>query len=153
MKNLNIKLVLVATVFSVAGAASANTIEKQSNLILAGKNHEQHESDDGETRSDTGITTSVKGQFVQEKLFGDADISAMSISVETTDGVVHLSGTADNQEQIDNAVKIAEGVEGVKKVVNEVKIEAKGDKDKKATENGNGAKSNNNSSNGGGSGY
>lgn len=131
MKNLNIKLVLVATVFSFSSvAAMASTAESQSPLLLAGKNHEQHEKENGDNaRSDTAITADVKAKFVKEKLFGDVDISAMSISVETDKGVVHLTGTADNKTQIKNAEKLAKSVEGVKKVVNEVKVKKDDDKD------------------------
>ncbi len=71
---------------------------------------------------DSAITAKVKGMFVQKKLFGDKDIAAITISVETTDGKVLLSGTADNQEQIDNAIKIAKSIEGVKSVQSTVTI-------------------------------
>lgn len=72
--------------------------------------------------SDTGITTDIKTAFIKEKLFGEGDISAMSIQVETNAGVVHLTGTADNQQQIDNAITISKSVNGVKSVVSEVKV-------------------------------
>jgi len=72
--------------------------------------------------SDSSLTANVKSAFVKEKLFGDADVSAFTISVETNDGVVHLTGTADNQVQADNAVKLAKAVAGVKSVVSDVTI-------------------------------
>lgn len=75
-----------------------------------------------DTALDAGITASVKSAFLKEKLFGDADVSAFTISVETKGGVVHLTGTADNQVQADNAVKLAKSIEGVSSVVNDVKI-------------------------------
>ncbi len=65
---------------------------------------------------DTYITAKVKGMFIQEDLFSDKDVAAMPISVETNNGVVHLSGSVDNKTQIKNAIKIAESVKGVKKV-------------------------------------
>lgn len=65
---------------------------------------------------DAMLTAKIKGKFIQQKLFGDGDVAAMSINVETNNGVVSLSGTADNQEQIDTAVAIAKGVNGVKEV-------------------------------------
>ncbi len=74
------------------------------------------------TLSDSGITAKIKSKFISEKLFGPADISAVTIEVETTNGVVHLTGTADNQEQIDNAVKLSSSVAGVTKVVNDVTV-------------------------------
>jgi len=72
--------------------------------------------------TDPSITAGVKSAFVKEKLFGDATVSAFSISVETIDGVVHLTGTADNQTQIDNAITLSKSVDGVKQVVSTVKV-------------------------------
>lgn len=72
--------------------------------------------------SDSGITAKIKSKFISEKLFGPADVSAVTIEVETTNGVVHLTGTADNQTQIDNAVKLSSSVAGVTKVVNDVTV-------------------------------
>jgi len=72
--------------------------------------------------ADTAITAKVKGSFVREKLFGDQDVSPMSISVETKDGVVYLTGTTDTQEKAANAVKIAESISGVKRVESKVEV-------------------------------
>lgn len=72
--------------------------------------------------ADALITAKVKGAFLQQKLFENKDIAAMGIKVETNDGVVSLSGTADNQKQIDNAIKIAKSVSGVKEVNSIVQI-------------------------------
>jgi len=66
--------------------------------------------------SDAYITAKVKGMFLREKIFGDQDISVTGIKVETKDGVVHLSGKADNKEQIDEAKNLAKSVNGVTKV-------------------------------------
>ena len=74
--------------------------------------------------TDTLITAKVKGMFIQQKLFGDKDVAAMTIQVETNNGVVTLGGTADNQAQADNAVKIAKTVSGVKEVKSNIKISA-----------------------------
>jgi hyperosmotically inducible protein len=65
---------------------------------------------------DAYITAKVKGLFMQEDLFSDEDVATMPVSVETNNGIVHLSGTVDNEAQIKNAIKMAESVKGVKKV-------------------------------------
>lgn len=72
--------------------------------------------------ADTAITAKVKGTFIREKLFGDKDVSAMGVSVETTNGIVHLSGTVDNRTQADNAIKLARSVSGVKKVESTIEV-------------------------------
>ena len=71
----------------------------------------------GEKIDDGIITTKVKAELIAEPGLNSTDISAV-----TRDGVVQLSGFADNQAQIDRAAEIARGVEGVKSVVNELSI-------------------------------
>jgi hyperosmotically inducible protein len=66
--------------------------------------------------SDTEITTKVKALFLKQNMFGEKDASTGSVSVETNNGVVYLSGTAENSEQVDNAIKLANSVSGVKNV-------------------------------------
>ncbi|MDR3477822.1 MAG: BON domain-containing protein [Gammaproteobacteria bacterium] len=71
---------------------------------------------------DSEITAKVKGTFVREKLFGDKDVPVMSVNVTTTNGVVYLTGTVDNQAEADNAVKLAKSIHGVKSVNSKVVI-------------------------------
>ena len=66
---------------------------------------------------DTGITTVVKARFVESKL-----VSAASISVETLNGTVMLSGFAKSLTEKSAAENIARGVKGVKLVKNEIAI-------------------------------
>jgi hyperosmotically inducible protein len=74
--------------------------------------------------ADTAITAKVKGTYVRDKLFGDKAISVMGVSVETTNGIVYLTGTVETQEQADNAVKLAKSVHGVKKVNSKLEVKA-----------------------------
>lgn len=64
---------------------------------------------------DTAITAKVKGMYIREKLMG-TEVSPIGVHVETTNGVVYLSGTVDNEIEKTNAVKLAKSVKGVKKV-------------------------------------
>jgi hyperosmotically inducible protein len=73
---------------------------------------------------DSLITAKIKGKYVREKLFGDKDISVSGIKIETTDGVVYLTGTADDKAQAENAVKIAKSVKGVKSVNSKVIVDS-----------------------------
>jgi len=72
--------------------------------------------------SDAFITAKIKGRFLQEKLFTDKDIASMSVSVETNNGVVELSGKADNLTQVKNAIKIAQSVDGVNSVNSHIQV-------------------------------
>src|SRR5688572_33010424 len=56
---------------------------------------------------DAGITTSVKGRFVESKL-----VDASSISVETLNGTVMLAGFAKNAAEKSTAESIARDVKG-----------------------------------------
>lgn len=82
---------------------------------------------------DTFITAKVKAALLQSNIMGK-DVPAWSVSVETKDGKVYLSGTiASDQERqaILNVVKSVKGVTGV-----DDKMEVSGDSST-TTENGN----------------
>ena len=67
---------------------------------------------------DSVITTKVKAKLAGEKLS-----SVAHIRVDTDDkGVVHLTGTAKTKGEADKAASIARGVEGVKMVKNDIKV-------------------------------
>ena len=72
--------------------------------------------------SDTTITAKVKAKYLSEKVFGDKDISLLGVNVETTNGIVYLSGMVDTQEEADNAVKFAKEIRNVKKVESKLEI-------------------------------
>lgn len=59
---------------------------------------------------------------IKTKLFSDLGKAALSINVDTTDGLVTLSGTATTHEEIAKAVKIAMETEGVRKVVSTLQV-------------------------------
>ena len=63
------------------------------------------------------ITTKVKAA-----LLSDANVKSLDIAVVTRKDEVMLSGFVDNQGQIDRAMEVARGVEGVRTVSNEMSI-------------------------------
>ncbi|MCS0561954.1 molecular chaperone OsmY [Citrobacter freundii] len=65
---------------------------------------------------DTAITSEVKA-----KLLADDIVPSRKVKVETTDGVVQLSGTVELQAQSDRAESIAKAIDGVKSVKNDLK--------------------------------
>lgn len=66
---------------------------------------------------DASITTAVKARFVESKT-----VDASSISVETLNGTVMLSGFAKSNAEKTAAGAIASGVNGVKSVKNELAV-------------------------------
>jgi hyperosmotically inducible protein len=71
----------------------------------------------GTAVKDTAITTDVKARFA-----ADTTVSALSIKVETTNGVVHLTGDVKSKAEADKAIEIAKKVDGVKKVKSDLVV-------------------------------
>jgi osmotically-inducible protein OsmY len=67
---------------------------------------------------DSWITTKVKSEMV-----ANSDVSARNISVNTTRGVVKLTGTAASMQESNRAAQIARGVAGVKAVENDIRVQ------------------------------
>ena len=71
----------------------------------------------GEQLDDAVITGKVKAKFV-----ADPEINPFNIDVDSIDGVVRLSGTVDDQATRREAVELASNTDGVRRVVNEIKV-------------------------------
>jgi osmotically-inducible protein OsmY len=67
---------------------------------------------------DSWITTKVKSELIAEN-----DTKAHNISVNTTKGVVTLTGTAETAQESNKAAEIARRVEGVKAVENDIRVQ------------------------------
>lgn len=66
---------------------------------------------------DSAITTAVKARFVDNKV-----VDAASISVETLNGVVMLSGFAKSADEKTSAETVTRKVNGVKDVRNQILV-------------------------------
>ena len=86
-------------------------------LLLAGCAGNRTKDSTGEFVDDTAITTKVKST-----LLADKEVSGLHINVETTKGVVHLSGTASTRYEANKAAELARGVAGVKSVHSDVRV-------------------------------
>ncbi len=67
---------------------------------------------------DDGIVTAK----VKSALLADPGVKSFDMAVATRKGEVQLSGFVDNQAQIDRAIEIARGIEGVQNINNEMSI-------------------------------
>lgn len=67
--------------------------------------------------ADARVTTAIKG-----KLVANRDLSALSISVNTTAGVVTLSGTVNSPDDISKAMMLAMETDGVKEVISTLQV-------------------------------
>ena len=70
--------------------------------------------------ADARVTATIK-----TKLIGNRDLSALSISVNTTAGVVTLSGTVPTMEDISKAMLLAMETDGVKEVISTLQVKAR----------------------------
>jgi hyperosmotically inducible periplasmic protein len=70
---------------------------------------------------DAAITTKVKSA-----VFAEPGLKTLQINVDTKDGVVTLSGTVDTPVMKDRAMQIAQHVDGVRSVVDNLAIKSTG---------------------------
>jgi hyperosmotically inducible periplasmic protein len=71
----------------------------------------------GDVASDAMLTSSIK-----TKMLADPDVAALKIDVDTQSGVVTLTGNVKTAAERDEALRIARETEGVKSVVDRLKI-------------------------------
>ena len=74
----------------------------------------------GEYLSDSALTAKVKTALVAEK-----NLKSLGINVESTDGVVTLSGKVPSQASIEQAETATKAVAGVKDVHNKLELKTK----------------------------
>ncbi len=72
-----------------------------------------------EQADDTGIKTSVKAKLAEDVRFS----TLTNIEVNSTNGIVTLSGQVHNVDEKRAAERVAASVKGVKKVNNELQVE------------------------------
>jgi osmotically-inducible protein OsmY len=94
--------VLVAAVALTAFAGCASTTRQEST---------------GQYIDDTAITTSVKAA-----IFNEPGLKSAEINVETFKGRVQLSGFVSSRASSERAVQVAQGVNGVTSVSNDMRI-------------------------------
>lgn len=93
----------VALMFAAGGVMAQDADHERDHAVM--------DSDSDQPINDTWITTKVKSS-----LLADSDVAGLDVSVETVNGVVSLSGDVESQAQIDRAIEITRGIEGVTSV-------------------------------------
>jgi hypothetical protein len=68
--------------------------------------------------SDASITAAVK-----TKLAGASPATLLKVDVDTTNGIVQLNGTVDNERAKQRATELARQVDGVRRVVNNLRVQ------------------------------
>jgi len=75
----------------------------------------------GQVIDDAAITAAVKAGILAEP-----GLKVLKIDVDTKDGNVTLTGSADSSENVQKVTQVAHGVQGVKTVDNRVAVSSKG---------------------------
>ena len=104
-----------STVDTPSGTRSTTTVEPAPAVKEAGRETKEAAAKAGDAIGDSAITAKVKTAFM-----ADPDVKALQIDVDTKDGVVALKGTVDGRTNVDKAVQIARGIDGVKSVDNQL---------------------------------
>jgi BON domain len=81
-------------------------------LMLIGCAATSSRDSTGESSEDAAITARVQSSFIADPL-----VSASAISVQTTQGVVHLSGTVTSEQERYRAIQLVQGVAGVREII------------------------------------
>jgi hyperosmotically inducible protein len=93
-------------------ATSAGKQAEEARIVVT-----ERAAEAGKALDDATLTAKVKTALIAEP-----NVKALAIDVETKDGVVTLHGTADNMANRDRASQIASSVEGVRSVLNNLKV-------------------------------
>lgn len=74
----------------------------------------------------SSFVTFAKDEWItaqlRTRLIGNADVQSINYSIETVQGSVYLMGVAQNQEELDRVIRIAQRIKGVKEVISYVKL-------------------------------
>ena len=71
----------------------------------------------GREIDDATITTKIEAKMTE-----DPNVSAFNVDADTNNGVVRLSGTVKTEQARAEAEKLARNTEGVKRVINDIKV-------------------------------
>ena len=105
-----------------AGRQIDQTMEKVARKVDQATNSAKEQAAKaGQAIDDTAITAAVKAGILAEP-----GLKVMKIDVDTKNGLVTLTGSADSPENVQKATQVANGVQGVKSVDNRLAVSAKG---------------------------
>lgn len=128
IKSTDISVKTDKKVVTLSGFVQSQTQAEQAVTVAKGVEGVSSVSDklhvrDGSDKSvsgyagDTATTSEIKA-----KLLADDIVPSRHVKVETTEGVVQLSGTVESNAQSARAESIAKAVDGVKSVKNDLKV-------------------------------
>jgi len=127
IKSTDISVKTEGSVVTLSGFVESQTQAEQAVAVTKGVEGVTSVSDKLHVRdSKNGSMKGYAGDAattseIKAKLLADDVVPSRKVKVETTDGVVQLSGTVDSPAQVERAEAIAKAVDGVKSVKNDLK--------------------------------
>lgn len=117
-------LILSGSLYAVEQTSTGVTVGQPTNTMQTNTMTQPAEMNQTQTPNAVAPSDSDISFNVQKQLNADTTLSGSSISANTANGVVTLTGTARNQAQVDQATSIARSVNGVKTVQSSVNIQS-----------------------------
>lgn len=117
MKNRTFPILLLTTLITAGLALSACQKKPQHEDLQLGQSAIHKASAVGQVLADSAITTRIETQLAT-----DESLSGSPLHVTTRHGVVTLSGAVGSESARIEAGKIASTTEGVKGVINNIKV-------------------------------
>ncbi|MGM0524675.1 MAG: BON domain-containing protein [Pseudomonadota bacterium] len=125
MKNVWLPTVVALSLFTIVGCSQESADSKTEDAMESagqtademGEAAEAQMNEAGEYLSDSAITAKVK-----TALFDNGGLNSSNISVETRGRVVYLSGTVSSDADAETAGQLAEGVDDVEDVENDIVV-------------------------------
>ena len=115
----NQEVFLTGLVQDPSWPAEAERLAKSVGDVKSVTNHIETEGEEtlGSVSSDSWISTRIRS-----KMLFEPDIYSLNYTIETTNGVVYITGVSQSEAEVNRITEIARNVGGVKKVVNLAKI-------------------------------
>lgn len=116
MKRINLTTIVAALALAFGTHALAADATPQDGSKTATSKKESA----GEYVDDAVITSKIKAA-----VFQDSSLKATEINVETYQGIVQLTGFVKSRADINQAVRLAKGVKGVKSIKNDMVVKGR----------------------------
>ena len=105
-------------------AMSIDGVTKVDNQLAVNPDVETKQSADGEQTLSQSFSSATTTATIKSKLLWNSNTEGLDVNVTTKNGVVNLSGTAHSEAAKDLAGMLAKDTDGVRRVDNEIRVNA-----------------------------
>ncbi|MGY8811662.1 MAG: BON domain-containing protein [Pseudomonadales bacterium] len=105
-------------------AMSIDGVTKVDNQLAVNPDVETKKSADGEQTLSQSFSSATTTATIKSKLLWNSNTEGLDVNVTTKNGVVNLSGTAQSEAAKDLAGMLAKDTDGVRRVDNEIRVNA-----------------------------